>query len=65
MIADMETKRPVRVAIVGSGMAGLVSAYLLQRDPRQRYAVKVFESVCFASYGSDRFADNRRETPSL
>jgi predicted NAD/FAD-binding protein len=34
-----------RVAIVGSGLAGLVSAHLLHNDRRQRYAVKVFESV--------------------
>jgi 2-polyprenyl-6-methoxyphenol hydroxylase-like FAD-dependent oxidoreductase len=34
-----------RVAIIGSGLAGLVSANLLNNDPRQRYAVKVFESV--------------------
>jgi 2-polyprenyl-6-methoxyphenol hydroxylase-like FAD-dependent oxidoreductase len=34
-----------RVAIVGSGLAGLVSAHLLHHDRRQRYAVKVFESV--------------------
>jgi NADPH-dependent glutamate synthase beta subunit-like oxidoreductase len=34
-----------RVAIVGSGLAGLVSANLLSSDGRQRYAVKVFESV--------------------
>lgn len=40
----MESRQPVRVAIVGSGMAGLVTAYLLQRDSRQRYAVKIFES---------------------
>jgi len=33
-----------KVAIVGSGLAGLVSAHLLQNDRRQRYAVKVFES---------------------
>ncbi|KAF2744096.1 FAD/NAD(P)-binding domain-containing protein [Sporormia fimetaria CBS 119925] len=42
----MEEKRlgPIRVAVVGSGMAGLVTAYLLRRDARQRYEVKVFES---------------------
>jgi predicted NAD/FAD-binding protein len=34
-----------RIAIVGSGLAGLVSAHLLQGDRQQRYAVKVFESV--------------------
>lgn len=45
----METKEPLRVAIVGSGMAGLVTAYLLQRDASHRYAVKVFESVSFPS----------------
>jgi predicted NAD/FAD-binding protein len=38
-----------RVAIVGSGLAGLVSAHLLHADRRQRYAVKVFESVSFFS----------------
>ncbi|KAF2179263.1 hypothetical protein K469DRAFT_596538 [Zopfia rhizophila CBS 207.26] len=40
----MDAKGPIRVAIVGSGMAGLVTAYLLHRDSRQRYAVKLFES---------------------
>jgi len=39
----------LRVAIVGSGLAGLVSAYLLHNDPQQRYAVKVLESVGFLS----------------
>jgi hypothetical protein len=34
-----------RVAIVGSGLAGLVSAHLLHGDRQQRYAVKIFESV--------------------
>jgi len=32
-----------RVAVVGSGLAGLLSAYLLARDGR--YAVTIFESV--------------------
>lgn len=39
----METQK--RVAIVGSGLAGLVSANLLHNDRQQRYEVKVFESV--------------------
>lgn len=38
----MEESKPTRVAIVGSGMAGLVTAYLLQRDGR--YDVTIFES---------------------
>ncbi|KAF1813404.1 FAD/NAD(P)-binding domain-containing protein [Eremomyces bilateralis CBS 781.70] len=39
----MEEKRRTRVAIVGSGMAGLVTAYLLNRDQRERYDVTVLE----------------------
>lgn len=34
-----------RVAVVGSGMAGLVTAYLLNQDPEDRYEVQVFEIV--------------------
>jgi 2-polyprenyl-6-methoxyphenol hydroxylase-like FAD-dependent oxidoreductase len=34
-----------RVAVVGSGMAGLATAYLLNRDPEHRYKVEVFEIV--------------------
>lgn len=42
----MESQPHARVAVVGSGMAGLVTAHLLKQDRRQRYTVKVFESVC-------------------
>jgi 2-polyprenyl-6-methoxyphenol hydroxylase-like FAD-dependent oxidoreductase len=41
----MELHQRKRVAIVGSGLAGLVTAHLLSNDTRQRYAVKIFESV--------------------
>lgn len=34
------------VAVVGTGMAGLVIAFLLTRDPDQKYEVEVFENVC-------------------
>ncbi|KAF3038381.1 hypothetical protein E8E11_001258 [Didymella keratinophila] len=40
----MDSQQHVRVAVVGSGMAGLVTAHLLKQDGRERYAVKVFES---------------------
>ncbi|KAF1922555.1 FAD/NAD(P)-binding domain-containing protein [Didymella exigua CBS 183.55] len=40
----MESQQHVRVAVVGSGMAGLVTAHLLKQDCRERYMVKVFES---------------------
>jgi 2-polyprenyl-6-methoxyphenol hydroxylase-like FAD-dependent oxidoreductase len=46
----MEKERPIRVAIVGSGMAGLVTAYLLHQDPHQRYQVKLFESVSLCAW---------------
>lgn len=49
----MDDKRPIRVAIVGSGMAGLATAWLLHRDPSKRYAVKLFESVCTTRSTSD------------
>ena len=39
------TTHPERVAIVGSGMAGLTTAMLLNGDPQRRYSVTVFESV--------------------
>lgn len=45
---NMDSQQHVRVAVVGSGMAGLVTAHLLKQDRRKRYAVKVFESVCRA-----------------
>lgn len=41
----MESQQQVKVAVVGSGMAGLVTAHLLKQDRRQRFLVKVFESV--------------------
>lgn len=33
------------VAVVGTGMAGLVSAYLLNKDPERRFDIEVFEAV--------------------
>lgn len=34
-----------RVGVIGSGMAGLVTAYLLRTDASNRYEVEVFEKV--------------------
>jgi predicted NAD/FAD-binding protein len=43
----MPTRGPPRqkVAVIGSGMAGLVTAYLLRTDPSGRFEVEVFETV--------------------
>jgi predicted NAD/FAD-binding protein len=43
-MADKEQTRKT-VAVIGSGMAGLVAAYLIQQDNKHRYEVKVFETV--------------------
>lgn len=42
----VDTGPQTKVAIVGTGMAGLVTAYLLSRDEQTRYAVTLFEKVC-------------------
>lgn len=34
-----------RVAIIGTGLAGLTTGYLLQGDERKRYSVTLFEQV--------------------
>lgn len=59
MIANAESQQ--RVAVVGSGMAGLVTAHLLSQDGRRRYSVKVFESVGRAQtdVNMHRLASNR------
>ncbi|KAE8390585.1 hypothetical protein BDV23DRAFT_154864 [Aspergillus alliaceus] len=41
MMVALEPKKSV--AVIGSGMAGLVSAYLIQQDRKCRYEVEVFE----------------------
>jgi 2-polyprenyl-6-methoxyphenol hydroxylase-like FAD-dependent oxidoreductase len=43
----MKPDRELTVAVVGSGMAGLATAYLLHHDSRKRYRVQVLEKVSF------------------
>ena len=40
----MSTPRQ-HVAVIGTGMAGLVTAYILRNDPQGRFEVEVFEKV--------------------
>lgn len=44
-MADKQT-----VAVVGSGMAGLVTAFLLQQDKKNRYDVQLFETVTITTF---------------
>lgn len=41
----MTEEKKKTVAVVGSGLAGLVTAYLLHNDPQQRYQVRLLEQV--------------------
>ena len=41
----MESKGRTRIAVVGSGLAGLTTAWLLATDPKRRFDVEVYESV--------------------
>ncbi|KAH0444752.1 hypothetical protein CcaCcLH18_00410 [Colletotrichum camelliae] len=48
----MGQEAPQRVAVVGTGLAGLTAAYLLQNDEEQRYAVTLFEQAESLSFDS-------------
>lgn len=41
----MEPLRKQRICVVGSGMAGLVAAYTLQKDRFSRFEVQIIEAV--------------------
>jgi protoporphyrinogen oxidase len=41
----MADSTPSRVAVIGTGLAGLTTAYLLQNDDQKRYQVTLFEQV--------------------
>lgn len=42
---EVQSPQPRTVAVVGSGMAGLVTAYLLHQDPQRRFRVTLLEKV--------------------
>lgn len=42
--SDVKERRQ-SVAVIGSGLAGLTTAYLLSHDKENRYDVEVLESV--------------------
>ncbi|KXH51839.1 hypothetical protein CSAL01_06298 [Colletotrichum salicis] len=48
----MGREDPLQVAVVGTGLAGLTTAYLLQNDKQGRYAVTLFEQAESLSFDS-------------
>lgn len=46
--------RPTTVAVVGTGLAGLTTAYLLRSDKGNRFRVTLFEQVVPTSPGHRR-----------
>ncbi|KAH7136366.1 hypothetical protein EDB81DRAFT_802011 [Dactylonectria macrodidyma] len=51
-----------RVAIIGTGLAGLSTAYLLQNDQHKRYAVTLFEQADSLSFDSASVAVKNSNT---
>ncbi|KAJ5934736.1 hypothetical protein N7466_004283 [Penicillium verhagenii] len=51
----MSSVKPQSVAIIGTGMAGLITAYILRNDPRARFDVEVFEKQKELSLDSASF----------
>ncbi|KAL7935146.1 hypothetical protein V8C35DRAFT_279600 [Trichoderma chlorosporum] len=46
-------RQRLRVAIIGTGLAGLTTAYLLQNDARKRYEVTLFEQADSLSFDAE------------
>ncbi|KAK4663642.1 hypothetical protein QC763_610190 [Podospora pseudopauciseta] len=59
-----ETARE-RVAIIGTGLAGLTTAHLLQNDPKKRYAVTLLEQADSLSFDSASVAVKSHETGAV
>ncbi|KAM0195756.1 hypothetical protein ACHAPA_006546 [Fusarium lateritium] len=51
-----------RVAIIGTGLAGLTTGYLLQSDERKRYSVTLFEQADRLSFDSASVTINNEAT---
>ncbi|KAK4177120.1 hypothetical protein QBC36DRAFT_377912 [Triangularia setosa] len=57
--------RQQRVAIVGTGLAGLTTAHLLQNDPEQRFAVTLLEQADSLSFDSASVAVESHEAGTV
>ncbi|KAI3558387.1 hypothetical protein CABS02_01534, partial [Colletotrichum abscissum] len=62
---NMSRQAPLRVAVVGTGLAGLSTAYLLQNDEQQRYAVTLFEQAESLSFDSASVAIREESSGSI
>ncbi|KXH51287.1 hypothetical protein CNYM01_05221 [Colletotrichum nymphaeae SA-01] len=61
----MSRQAPLRVAVVGTGLAGLSTAYLLQNDEQRRYAVTLFEQAESLSFDSASVAVREDRSGSI
>ncbi|KAK1463547.1 hypothetical protein CMEL01_13616 [Colletotrichum melonis] len=61
----MSRQAPLRVAVVGTGLAGLSTAYLLQNDEQHRYAVTLFEQAESLSFDSASVAIREESSGSI
>lgn len=49
---EATTDEQISVAIVGTGLAGLTTAYILNSDTEQRYRISLFEQVRWVRHTS-------------
>ncbi|CAI6100490.1 unnamed protein product [Clonostachys chloroleuca] len=60
-----QTEGQARVAIIGTGLAGLTTAHLLHNDERQRYSVTLFEQSNKLSFDSASVAVKDGKTGAI
>ncbi|KAM0326353.1 hypothetical protein ACHAQA_006955 [Verticillium albo-atrum] len=63
--ADANGSRQERVAIIGTGLAGLTTAHLLQNDDQNRYAVTLFEQAPNLSFDSASVAVRNEKSATV
>lgn len=63
--ADTTPKPKISVAIIGTGLAGLATAYLLHQDKRTRFEITLFEQVRFPIWFTCTAQDLASKSSSL
>ncbi|POR37080.1 Uncharacterized protein TPAR_02726 [Tolypocladium paradoxum] len=63
--AESRVARKTSVAIIGTGLAGLTTAHLLQNDKQQRYRVTLFEQADTLSFDAASVAIRNEKTRAV